>query len=114
MSSREIIKWVITLNIKKNVEISGPATIFHGNSLSMRRESLSLRIRISFCSWATKRGNFFLNRVFQTWNSSLESRFLLIKKSRTKSKLLFSISQILYILGSFLRIYLIMPSQTYK
>ena len=68
MSSRESIDWVKPLNLRKNVDISGPAVSVRGNSLSMRRESFSSRVR-NFCSWATKRDNFFLNRVVQTWNS---------------------------------------------
>ena len=48
---------------------SGPAANTRGNSLNMRRESFSSRIRNSFCSWATIRDNFFVNRVVQTWNS---------------------------------------------
>ena len=41
MSSRESIDWVKPLNLRKNVDISGPAVSVRGNSLSMRRESFS-------------------------------------------------------------------------
>ena len=47
------------------VEISGLAESVSGKSLSLRRESFSSRIRNSFCSWATIRVNFFVNRVVQ-------------------------------------------------
>ena len=69
MSNRENINWVKPLDLRKNLDISGPAEFIRGNSLRMRRESFSSRIRNSFCSWATIRDNFFLNRVVQTWNS---------------------------------------------
>ena len=69
LSDRESIDWVKPLNLRKNVDISGPASSVRGNSLSMRRESFSSRVRNSFCSWATIRDNFFVNRVVQTWNS---------------------------------------------
>ena len=36
------------INLRKNVDISGPAVNVHGNSLSMRRESLSSRVRNNF------------------------------------------------------------------
>ena len=68
-SSRESINWVKPLNLRKNVDISGPAANVRGNSLNLRRESFSSRIRNSFCSWATVRDNFFVNRVVKTWNS---------------------------------------------
>ena len=64
-SSRESINWVKPLNLRKNVDISGPAANVRGNSLNLRRESFSSRIRNSFCSWATVRDNF-LNRVIKT------------------------------------------------
>ena len=38
ISIRESIEWVKPLNLKRNVNISGPAD---GNSLSMRRDSFS-------------------------------------------------------------------------
>jgi hypothetical protein len=69
MCGRESINWVKPLNLRKNVEISGPAANTRGNSLNMRRESFSSKIRNSFCSWATIRDNFFVNRVVQNWNS---------------------------------------------
>ena len=69
MSNRENINWVKPLDLRKNLDISGPAEFIRGNSLRMRRESISSRKRNSFCSWATIRDNFFLNRVVQTWNS---------------------------------------------
>ena len=69
MCGRESINWVKPLNLRKNVEISGPAANTRGNSLNMRRESFSSKIRNSFCSLATIRDNFFVNRVVQTWNS---------------------------------------------
>ena len=69
MSNRENINWVKPLDLRKNLDISGPAECIRGNSLRMRRESISSRKRNSFCSWATIRDNFFLNRVVQTWNS---------------------------------------------
>ena len=51
------------------MEISVPVASVRGNSLSMRRESFSSRIRNSFCPRATVRDNFlFVNRVVQTWN----------------------------------------------
>ena len=68
-SSLESINWVKPLNLRKNVYISGPAANERGNSLNLRRESYSSRIRNSFCSWATVRHNFFVNRVVKTWNS---------------------------------------------
>ena len=73
MSSRESIDWVKPLNLRKNVNISGPAVSVRGKSLSMRRESFSSRVRNNFCSWATTRDNFFLNRVVQTLNSFTNS-----------------------------------------
>ena len=69
ISDKKSIDWVKPINLIKNVDISGPATSLRGNSLSMHRESFSSRVRNSFCSWATIRDNFFLNRVVQTWNS---------------------------------------------
>ena len=69
LSNRESIDWVKPLNLRKNVDISGPALNVRGNSFSMRRESFSSKVRNSFCSWATIRDNFFVNRVVQTWNS---------------------------------------------
>ena len=68
-SSRESINWIKPLNLRKNVDISGPAASVRGNSVNLRRESLSSKIRNSFCSWAKVRDNFFVNRVVQTWNS---------------------------------------------
>ena len=59
MSNRESINWVKLLDLRKNVDISGPAGTVRGKSLRMRRDSFSLRIRNSFCSWATIRDNFF-------------------------------------------------------
>ena len=47
------------------VEISGLAESVSGKSLSLRRESFSSRIRNSFCSLATIRDNFLMNRVVQ-------------------------------------------------
>ena len=67
--SRESIDWVKPLNLKKNVDLSGPALSMRGNSLSMRRESFSSRVGNSLCTWATIRNKFFVNRVVQTWNS---------------------------------------------
>ena len=61
----ESIDWVL----EKNVDITGPAASVRWNSLSMRRESFSSRVWNSFCSWATIRDNFFVNRVVQPWNS---------------------------------------------
>ena len=52
---RESIKWVKPLNLRKNVEISVPAANVSGNSLNIRRESFSSKIRNSICSWATIR-----------------------------------------------------------
>ena len=49
--------------------MSGRAVSLRGNSLSIRRESFSSRVKNSFCSWATIRDNFFVNRIVQTWNS---------------------------------------------
>ena len=69
ISSRESIGWKKPLNLRRNVDISEPAVNVRGNSLSMRRESFSSRIRNSFCSWATIRDNFFVNRIVQIWNS---------------------------------------------
>jgi len=69
MSGKESIDWVKPINLRKNVDISGPAASVRGNSLSTRRESFSSRVRNSFCSWATIIDNFFVNRVVQTWNS---------------------------------------------
>ena len=60
------IDYVKSLNLRKNVEISGPAVSEHGNSLSLRRESFNSRIRNSFSSWATIRDKFFVNMVVQT------------------------------------------------
>ena len=68
-SSRESINWVKPLNLRKHVVISGPAANVRENSLNLRRESFSSRIRNSFCSWTYVRGNFFANRVVKTWNS---------------------------------------------
>ena len=62
MSIRETIDSVKPLNRgRKIVDISGPVSV-RGNSLSMRRESFSSRVRNNFCSWATKRDKFFVNR----------------------------------------------------
>ena len=69
MNSIESTNWVKSKNLTKNIFISGPAESVRGTSLRMRRESFSSRIRNSFCSWATIRCNFFLNRLVQTWNS---------------------------------------------
>ena len=55
LSNRERIDWVKRLNLRKNVDISGPASSVRGNSLNMRREAFSSRVRNSFCSWATIR-----------------------------------------------------------
>ena len=66
LSNRESIVWTKPLNLRKNVGISGPALSVRGNSLSMRRESFGSRVRNSFCSWETIRGNFFVNKVVQT------------------------------------------------
>ena len=63
------IDWLKPLNLRKNVDISGPVLSVRGNSLSMRRESFSSRLTNSFCSWAIKRDNFFVYKVVQTWNS---------------------------------------------
>ena len=68
MSCRKSIGWMKPLNLRKNVEISGPAVSVSGSSLSMLGESLILRVRNNFCSWAIKRDNFFLNWVAQTWS----------------------------------------------
>ena len=68
MSGKESIDWVKPINLRKNVDISGPAASVRGNSLSLHRESFSSRVRNNFCSWATTRGNFFMNRVVQTYN----------------------------------------------
>ena len=69
MSNRESINWVKPLDLRKNVDISGPAESVCGNSLRMRRDYFSSRIRNSVCSWATIRDNIFVNTVVQTWNS---------------------------------------------
>ena len=69
LSNRKSIDWVKPLNLRKNVDISEPASSVRGNSLSMRSESFSSRVRYSFCSWATMKDNFFVNMVVQTWNS---------------------------------------------
>ena len=69
MSIRESIDWVKPLNLRKNVEISGQTESVRENSPSLRRESFCSRIRNSFCSWATARDNFFVNRIVQTWSS---------------------------------------------
>ena len=53
LSNRYSIDWVRSLNLRKNVDISGPALNVRGNSLSMRRETFSSRVRNNFCSWAT-------------------------------------------------------------
>ena len=65
-SSRESINWVKPLNLRKNEDIFGPALNVCGNSLNLRRESFSSRIRNNFSSWTTVRDNFFVNRVFKT------------------------------------------------
>ena len=59
LNNRDSIDWVKPLNLRKNVNISGPALNVRGNSLSMRRETFSSRVRNNFCSWATTRDNFF-------------------------------------------------------
>ena len=69
LSGSDRIDWCKPLNLRKNVDTTGPASSLRGNSLSMRRESFSSRVRNSFCSWATIRDNIFVNRVVQTWNS---------------------------------------------
>ena len=69
LSNRELIDWMKSLNLRKNVDLSGSAVSVRGNGLSMHRESFSSRVRNSFYSWATIRDNFFVNRVAQTWNS---------------------------------------------
>ena len=66
LSDRDSIDWVKPLNLRKNVDISGPSSSVRGNRLSMRRESFSSRVRNIFCSWATFRDNFFVNMVVQT------------------------------------------------
>ena len=71
-SSRESIHWVLPLNLRKNMDISGSAANVRVSS-NLRRESFSSRIRNSFCSWATLRDNFFVNRVVKTWNSLLNA-----------------------------------------
>ena len=60
--------WVKPSNLR-NVYISGPAESVSVNSLRMRSETFSLRIRNSLCSWAKIRDNSFVNRVVQTLNS---------------------------------------------
>ena len=62
-SSRESITWVKPLNLRKIVTISGLTTNARGNSLNLRRESSSSRIRNSFCTLTTVRDNFFVNRM---------------------------------------------------
>ena len=84
MSSRQSIDWVKPLNLRKNVDISGPAVSVRGNSLSMSRESFSSRERNNFLSWATTRDNFFVNRVVKTWNSFLNS---IVTKKKNQKKL---------------------------
>ena len=69
LSNRESINWVKPLNLRKNVDITGPASSVRGNSLSMRIESFSSRVRNSFCSLTTIRHNVFVNREVQIWNS---------------------------------------------
>ena len=64
LSSWESIEWVKPLNLRRNVDISGPAVKVRGNS---RRESFGSRIRNSFCSCAIIKNNFFVNRIVQTW-----------------------------------------------
>ena len=66
-NSRESINWAKPLNLRKNVDI--PAANVRGNSLNLRIESFSSRIRNSFCSWEAARDNFFVNRVVKTWSS---------------------------------------------
>ena len=47
MSSRKSIDWEKPLNLRKNVELSGPEVSARGESLSKGRESkLSLRLRL--------------------------------------------------------------------
>ena len=47
-SSKESIDWVKPLNLRKNVDIYGPAANVCGNSLILPRESSSSRIRKYF------------------------------------------------------------------
>ena len=63
LSNMERIDWVKPLNLRKNVDLSGPTSSVRGYSLSMRRSSFSSRVTNSFCSWATIKENFFVNRV---------------------------------------------------
>ena len=51
------------------MDTSEPTESIRGNSLRMRRESFSSRVRNNFCFWANIRDNFFVNRIAQTWNS---------------------------------------------
>ena len=57
----------------KNMDTSELSASLRGNSLSMCRESLSLKINQSFCSWATLRDNFFVTEEVHTWYSLLNS-----------------------------------------
>ena len=43
ISNRENINWVKPLDLRKNLDISEPAECVRGNSLRMRRESISSR-----------------------------------------------------------------------
>ena len=68
ISSKESIEWIKTHKSNEKHR-SWPAVNVRWKSLSMRRESLSSRQIKSFCSWATIRDNYFVNRIVQTWYS---------------------------------------------
>ena len=59
LSNRESINWVKPVNLRKKVDISRPASVVRGNSLSMRRESFSSRVRNSFCFWGNYKRQYF-------------------------------------------------------
>ena len=75
-SRRESINWVKQLNLRKNVDIYGPAANVRENSLNLRKESFSSRIINSLCSWTTVRDNFFVTSPLRNFfKSDIEGQF---------------------------------------
>ena len=60
MSSRESIDWVKPLNLRKNVDISGPAVSVHGNSFCHSKLFLKVFLRINI---GRKSGKFRLRPI---------------------------------------------------
>ena len=67
ISRRESIEWMKFLKSKEKRRYI--RTVWKQSKHAMGKQSFSSRIRKSFCSRATIRDNFFVNRIVQIWNS---------------------------------------------